>query len=127
MQGFPHLQNETDGSVEAQLLLRKGVYPYEYMDSFEKFDESKLPPKEQFYSSIKKEYISNEDYEHAQIVFKTFAMASLGEYHDIYLKTDVVLLCDVFEAFRNLCLKQYELDPCHFYTSPGPLGLLVSK
>lgn len=119
LQAFPHLQNETDGSAEAELLLRKGVYPYEYMDSFEKFDESELPPKEQFYSSIKKEHISNENYEHAQTVFKMFAMTSLGDYHDIYLKTDVVLLSDVFEAFRNLCLKQYELDPCHFYTSPG--------
>lgn len=119
LQAFPHLQNETESREEAQLLLRKGVYPYEYMDSFEKFDESELPPQEQFFSTIKKEHVSDEDYEHAQTVFKTFAMSSLGEYHDLYLKTDIVLLCDVFEAFRNLCLKQYELDPCHFYTSPG--------
>ncbi|MCG7869684.1 MAG: DNA polymerase, partial [Candidatus Thiodiazotropha taylori] len=119
LQAFAHLRSETNGSEEAQLLLRKGVYPYEYMDSFEKFEESELPPKEKFYSSIKKEHVSDEDYEHAKTVFSTFAMSSLGEYHDLYLKSDVVLLADVFEAFRNLCLKQYELDPCHFYTSPG--------
>jgi uncharacterized protein YeeX (DUF496 family) len=89
------------------------------MDSFDKFNESELPPIEQFYSSIKKEHISYEDYEHAETVFQTFNMTSLGEYHDLYLKTDVVLLSDVFESFRKLCIDQYELDPCHFYTSPG--------
>ncbi|MCG7879165.1 MAG: C2H2-type zinc finger protein [Candidatus Thiodiazotropha endolucinida] len=119
LQAFPHLRSEINDEVKANLLLRKGVYPYEYMDSFEKFEEAELPPKEEFYSSIKKEHISSADYEHAQTVFKTFNMTSLGEYHDVYLKSDVILLTDVFEAFRNLCLKQYELDPCHFYTSPG--------
>ena len=119
LQAFPHLRSETADDVETKLLLRKGVYPYEYMDSFEKFEEPELPPKDQFYSTLKKEHVTNEDYEHAQLVFNKFAMSSLGEYHDIYLKTDVLLLSDVFEAFRHLCLKQYELDPCHFYTSPG--------
>ncbi|XP_052779407.1 uncharacterized protein LOC128216784 [Mya arenaria] len=114
---FTHLLSESE--THAHLLLRKGVYPYEYMDSFDKFDESELPSKDQFYSTIKKEHISNEDYEHARTVFQTFNMRSLGEYHDLYLKTDVVLLSDVFESFRKLCLQQYELDPCHFYTSPG--------
>ena len=119
LQAFPLLSSETVDDMEAKLLLRKGVYPYEYMDSFEKFEETELPPKDQFYSTIKKEHISNEDYEHAQLVFKTLGISSLGEYHDLYLKTDVVLLSDVFEAFRNVCMTQYELDPCHFYTSPG--------
>ena len=119
LQAFPHLRSETMDDVEARLLLRKGVYPYEYMDSFEKFEEPELPPKDQFYSSVKKEHVTNKDYEHVQLVFKKFAMTSLGEYHDVYLKTDVLLLSDVFEAFRHLSLQQYELDPCHFYTSPG--------
>jgi hypothetical protein len=119
VQAFSHLVSETDDSNEAQLLLRKGVYPYEYMDSFEKFDETELPPREQFYSSVKKEHISAEDYEHACTVFRNFKITCMGEYHDLYLKTDVLLLSDVFESFRNLCLTQYELDPCHFYTSPG--------
>lgn len=119
LQVFTHLLSETESEAKAQLLMRKGVYMYEYMDSFEKFDESELPPREQFYSTIKKEHISEEEYEQALAVFRTFNMTSLGEYHDLYLKTDVVLLSDVFESFRNLCLKQYELDPCRYYTSPG--------
>lgn len=98
---------------------REFIHTREYMDSFDKFDESELPPIEQFYSSIKREHISNEDCEHAKTVFQTFDMTSLGEYHDLFLKTDVVLLSDVFESFRKLCINQYELDPCHFYTSPG--------
>ena len=88
------------------------------MDSFEKFEEPELPPKDQFYSSVKNEHVTNEDYEHAHLVFKKFAMTSLGEYHDVYLKTDVLLLSDVFEEFRHLSLQQYELDPCHCHTSP---------
>ena len=119
IQAFSHLLSETDDETEARLLLRKGVYPYEYMDSFDKFEEQNLPPIDQFYSTIKKDHISIEDYEHAQAVFQAYDMISLGEYHDLYLKTDVVLLTDVFESFRDLCVKQYELDPCHFYTSPG--------
>ncbi|XP_060554029.1 uncharacterized protein LOC132715073 [Ruditapes philippinarum] len=119
LQAFPSLLSECNSEEEAELLLRKGVYPYDYMDSFDKFDESSLPLKEEFYSTIKKEHISGEDYDHAQAVFDRFSMTSLGEYHDLYLKTDVLLLTDVFESFREVCLTQYELDPCHFYTSPG--------
>ena len=127
MQAFPHLRSETADEMEARLLLRKVVYPYEYMDSFEKFDKSELPTKDQFYSTIKKEHVTDEDYEHALLVFKKLGMSTLGEYHDVYLKTDVVLLSDVFEAFRNVCLAQYELDPCHFYTSPGLSWLACLK
>ncbi|XP_052806652.1 uncharacterized protein LOC128235904 [Mya arenaria] len=119
LRGFSQLLSESASNEEALLLLRKGVYPYEYMDSFDKFEDRELPSKEQFYSTIKKEHISNEDYEHAQTVFRTFEMSSMADYHDLYLKTDVLLLSDIFESFRNLCLQQYELDPCHFYTSPG--------
>ena len=119
IEDFVHLRSEMGNDKDAELLLRKGVYPYEYMDSFEKFDEKELPAREQFYSSIKKEHICEEDYEHAQTVFRKFGMSSLGDYHDLYLKLDVVLLADVFEAFRNLCLNRYGMDSCHFYTSPG--------
>lgn len=104
---------------QATLLLRKGVYPYEYMDNEDRFQETSLPPKEAFYSNITKESISDENYAHAQEVYQTFSLNNLGEYHDLYLKTDVVLLCDVFEAFRNVCMEQYQLDCCHYYTSPG--------
>ncbi|KAK3747985.1 hypothetical protein QZH41_003960 [Actinostola sp. cb2023] len=101
------------------LLLRKGVYPYDYMDNIEKFKEPQLPPKEAFYSKLTKEHISGDDYHHAQTVFTTFQLQNLGEYHDLYLLSDVLLLADVFENFRNICLNYYELDPAHFYTSPG--------
>ena len=104
---------------EFNLLFRKGVYPYEYMDSWERFDETALPPIEKFYSSLTDSHISKEDYEHATKVWNTFKCKTLGDYHDLYLKTDVNLLADVFENFRNICLKQYKLDPANYYTSPG--------
>ena len=101
------------------LLLRKGVYPYEYMDSFERFNETYLPPKEAFYSKLKKSGIPDEDYAHAKQVWEAFECENLGDYHDLYLATDAILLADVFENFRKTCLKHYGLDPAHYYTSPG--------
>ncbi|XP_068680384.1 uncharacterized protein [Montipora capricornis] len=100
------------------LMSQKGVYPYDFMDSFEKFDE-KLPSKEDFYSILNDEHISGEDYKHAQTVWETFMLKTMGEYHDLYLKSDILLLADVFENFRKTCLQYYKLDPCHYFTSPG--------
>ena len=102
-----------------KLMRRKGVYPYEYMDSWEKFNETELPSKEAFYSRLSMQGISDKDYEHAQKVWDSMKEKTLGEYHDVYLKTDVLLLADVFETFRETCLKHYGLDPAHFYTAPG--------
>ena len=90
------------------LLARKGVYPYEYMDSLEKLKETALPPKEAFYSRLNDGGISDEDYAHAQNVWKTFKMKSFKDYHELYNKVDVLLLADVFEHFRNICLENYE-------------------
>ena len=101
------------------LLARKGVYPYEYMDSLEKLKETTLLLKEAFYSRLNVEGISDEDYAHAQKVWKTFKMEYFKDYHELYNKVDVLLLADVFENFRNICLKNYELDPAHYYTAPG--------
>ena len=101
------------------LLARKGVYPYEYMDSLEKLKETALPPKEAFYSRLNDGGISDEDYAHAQNVWKTFKMKSFKDYHELYNKVDVLLLTDVFENFRNICLTNYGLDPAHYYTAPG--------
>ena len=101
------------------LLLRKGVYPYEYMDSWEKFDETTLPPKEAFYSNLNLEDISDEDYAHAQKVWDVFQIKNRGEYHDLYVQSDTLLLSDVFENFRNKCLEIYELDPIYFVSAPG--------
>ena len=100
------------------LMARKGVYPYDYMDSFEKFN-SPLPKKEEFFSILNNKHISNEDYEHAKNIWNTFNLKNMGEYHDLYLKSDILLLADVFENFRKTCLEYYKLDPCHYFTSPG--------
>ena len=115
---FPTLCKYID-SDKVPLLLRKGVYPYEYMNSFEKFQEPCLPAKDQFYSSLTDSSISDEDFAHAQRVFEAFHCSDLGDYHNLYLLSVVLLLADVFENFRNLCLEYYKLDPGHFYTSPG--------
>ena len=104
---------------ELSLVKRKGVYPYEYMDSLERFKENKLPPKEAFYSRLTGEDISNEDYEHAKNVWDVFGMKNLQDYHDLYNETDVLLLADVFENFRNICMENYKLDPAHYFTAPG--------
>ena len=101
------------------LLLRKGVYPYEYMDNLERFDETLLPNKESFYSNLNMENIDDIDYRHGNNVFKIFKLKNLGDYHDLYVKSDTLLLADVFENFRNTCLKVYELDPAHFLSLPG--------
>ena len=102
-----------------ELLMQKGIYPYEYMDSWERFTEPILPPKEAFYSKLSDTHISDKDYIHAQNVWNAFDCTTLGDYHDLYNRTDVLLLADVFETFRKTCLRQYGLDPAHYYTSPG--------
>ena len=89
------------------------------MDGWEKFEEVGLLPKDAFYSRFNMKGISDQDYEHAQQVWNTMEKKTLGCYHDTYLKTDVLLLADVFETFRGTCLKTYWLDPAHFYTAPG--------
>ena len=102
-----------------KLMARKGTYPYDYMDSFDKFHKTKLPMKEEFYSILNNKHISNEQYKHAQNVWDTFNLKTMGDYHDLYLKSDTLLLADVFENFRKTCLQYYKLDPCHYFTSPG--------
>ena len=106
-------------SEKVELLSRKGVYPYEYIDSFKRFDETVLPAKELFYSSLKDSNISDDEYERARRIWNLFEIQNLGEYHDLYLLTDVLLLSDVLEAFRDMCLKYYKIDPWHCYTAPG--------
>ena len=101
------------------LLLRKGVYPYEDMDSWEKFNETTLPPKEAFYSKLNLENITDKDYAHAQKVWEVFEIKNRGEYHDLYVQCDTLLLLDVFENFRGKCIKHYELYPAHFVSAPG--------
>ena len=102
-----------------RLMKRKGVYPYDYMDSFDRFGKTKLPKQEDFYSILNDEDVTEDDYRHAQEVWSAFSLRTMGEYHDLYLKSDVLLLADVFENFRRTCLLYYGLDPCHYFSSPG--------
>ena len=101
------------------MLLRKGVYPCEYMDGWDKFNETSIPNKESFYSNLTMENITETDYILANNVFKTFKLNNLGDCHDLYVQSDTLLLADVFENFRKACIKTYELDPAHFISLPG--------
>ena len=113
---FKFFNNDINNPI---LLLRKGFYPYEYMDDWEKFIETTLPEKEEFYSSLSMEEFTDADYMHGKRVCKDFKIKNLGKYHDWYLKSDTVILADVFKNFRKMCLKIYELDPVKFISAPG--------
>ena len=104
---------------QLSLMKKKGVYPYDYMSCFEKFQDSRLPKKEDFFSVMNNEHITDEEYQHAQNVWNEFGLSSMGGYHDLYLKSDILLLTDVFENFRKACQQYYELDPAHYFTTPG--------
>ncbi|KAK5647058.1 hypothetical protein RI129_005522 [Pyrocoelia pectoralis] len=104
---------------EFKLVRMKGCFPYSYVDSFDKLEETDIPPLEKFYDEMRGENISPDDYQRAVTVYQTFNCKSLGEYSDVYLKSDVLLLSDVFENFRKLCMKIYGLDPAHYLTAPG--------
>ena len=95
----------------------QGVYPYEYMDSWERLNEASSPDKKSFYSELNKEGITDDDYVHAQRVWEVFKI-NLGGYHDLYVESDTLLLADVFENFRDKCMEIYELDPAHFLSAP---------
>ena len=126
---FRYLTEEF-GSKNLVLLKQKDAYPYEYMDSFKRFNEEKLPDKEYFHSSVKDGaagdngkkldgYISDEDYLTCKKIWNEFNMKYMGDYYDHYLKKDVLLLVDFFKKFIDTCLKFYGLDPCHYFSSPG--------
>ena len=104
---------------EARLIKRKGVYPYEYMNTEKRFSETKLPPKKAFYSKLSGEGITEKDYKHALNVWNVFKMKTFLDYHELYNETDVLLMADVFENFRNNNLKIYGLNPAHYFTAPG--------
>ena len=116
LEKFIYLKKEFGEKFE--LLTQKGIYPYDYMDGIERFQEQ-LPPQKDFYSQLNDAGVSDEDYQYAQMIWKKFQIADLGDYHDLYLKTDVMLLADVFEEFRKICFENYQLDPAWYYTAPG--------
>ena len=105
--------------AKAQFLTRKGVFPYDYIDSWRRFEERRLPAKKCFHNTLKKTPVSSPDYKYARRIFKTFEMENLGEYHDLYLLTDTVLLACVFEEFRTMSLENFSLDPVHYLSAPG--------
>ena len=107
---FNHTSRLLGCDKKFRLMIRQGVYPYQYMDGWKKFEETSLPTKDAFYSRLNMECISDQDYEHAQQLWNTIEKKTLGCYHDTCLKTDVMLLADVLEIFRNTCLKNYKLD-----------------
>ena len=113
-QNYPHLPED-----EFELLTRKGIYPYSYMDSHAKFDEDKLPPIEAYRNDLTGEELSEEDYEFAKDIWSTFQLQNLGQLHDLYLSTDTHLLADVFNGFRDLAYDVYKLDPAHYLTAPS--------
>ena len=111
----------TSRSLEAEkfrLIIRKGICRYGYMNNLEKFEETRLPSKDALYSRLNLKSISDQDYEHAKQVWNIIEEKILGCYHDTYLRTDVLLLADVFETFRDTCLSNYKLDSAQFYTAP---------
>ena len=115
---FKNLSDHFEGE-QLELMQRKGVYPYDYVNSLARLSETSLPQQEDFFNKLNDTDISDEDYEHAQRVWKAFNIKTMREYHDLYLKSDVLLLADVFETFRDVCLKNYQLDPCWYFTAPG--------
>ena len=115
---FP-IMNKLMPEENRRRLLQKGIYLYEYMDSFERFGETQLLEKEKFYSSLSGKGVTDEEYAHAKQVWETFGCQNLGDYHDLYVDTDLVLLAEVFENFRKVCQEKYGLDPAHYYSVPG--------
>ena len=126
---FKNLTREF-GSKNLELLKQKDAYPYQYIDSFYKFNGKKLPDKKCFYNSVKNGttrdndkkldgHISDENYMTCNKIWDKFNMKNMGGYHEHYLKKDVLLLADVFEKFIDTCLKFYKLDPCHYFSFPG--------
>jgi hypothetical protein len=104
---------------QLDLVVRKGIFCYDFVDSLEKLNYTSLPTRDEFYSMLTESHVTDADYKHAEKIWEIFKCKNLGEYSDIYLKCDVLILSDVFECFRNLCLKNYELDPCYYFTAAG--------
>ena len=97
----------------------KGVFPYDYVISVDRLEENSLPPKEAFYSKLNEENITDQDYEHAKTVWKKFGIKTVRQYQELYNISDALLLADVLANFRDVCIKNYNLDPAWFYTAPG--------
>lgn len=118
-EGFVNVSLNYSNGEKLELLKRKGVFTFEWFDNIRKLDDTALPLKEAFYSTLNEEGISDEDYQYAQTVWRVFECKTMRDYHDLYLLTDVLLLADIFENFRAICIKNYKLDPAWYYSAPG--------
>ncbi len=116
---FETLTRDVRDQKKLALLKRKGVFPYEFMTGFDRLQYPRLPDRSEFYSKLSNPDISDEDYEHARKVWDVFGCKTMRDYHDLYMRTDVLLLSDVMENFRKLCMSNYGLDPLWYYTAPG--------
>ena len=114
-----NLRNCYPEENEFQLLQNKGLYPYDYIDDETKLSSEQIPTKLDFYNNIKGEHISDDNYNHLKHVWKVFKCKKFKDYHELYLKVDTLLLADIFENFRNMCMNTYQLDPVHYFTAPG--------
>lgn len=112
-------EHQNYSNKQIHMLTKKGVFPYDFIDSRNKLKETQLPPKDQFYNKLNETEITDNDYQFAQDIWTTFNIKSMLEYAELYLKTDILLLADVFEKFRNTCLELYGLDPAQYFTLPG--------
>ena len=116
---FKYMTRFEPDETKRALMLRKGIYPYDYMTSMDKFDETQLPPQSAFYNRLTDEPLSDEDYELAQRIWTEFGCRTLRDYHDLYLKSDIFLATDIVENFRDKSHELYGLEPLHYYSLPG--------
>lgn len=121
---FKLLNKHYPDKIKFNLMTHNGVFPYDYVNSWDRLEESILPDKNLFYSKLRDNGISDADYSHAQVVWEKFNHESLGDYMELYLQT-YVLLADVFENFKDVCLKIYALDPAHYFTTPGKFFIII--
>jgi len=113
--------------IEFQLMRKMGIFPYEYLVSVSRLEETSLPPREAFYSNLTERECSQEDYDHVLKVWSHFSCSTLEDYLELYLKTDVFLLTDIFENFQKICMQIYLLDPAQYFTTPGLSGKAMLK
>ena len=113
------LKRHFPNNEQFKLIQNKGIYPYDYMDTYDKMNSISLPSKDEFYNKLNDKHISDKEYGHAKEVWDVFKCKTFKDYHNLYLKVDTLLLSEVFENFRNTCLKTYKLDPAHYFTAPG--------
>jgi len=118
-QTFKNISEHFSNDAEFKLMIQKGVYPYEYVDKYDKLNENKLPPKQSFYSKLTDSSISTEEYSRAKLVWNKFKCNTLLDYHNLYLASDVLLLADIWENFKNVCYRIYNLDATYYYTAPS--------